>query len=140
MPWLHRSRRGRRADGGASALEFVMLVPVLFLMILGAVQFAMHSFAQDVAQAAAQAGARTARAEAEADPGGWDERAEAKAEQYVRQLGEGLLGDPVYDAVREGDEVSVTVSGRVMTFLPGMRLTVSETSRGPVERFVPDGG
>ncbi|SFB94353.1 TadE family protein [Streptomyces aidingensis] len=132
----------RGGDSGASAIEFVMLTPVMFFMIFGAVQFAMFSFAQDVAKAAAQAGARTARAEADADPQGWAQDAEDKARSYVDQLGPGMFdGTVTITPLGPADNVvGVRVTGKVPSILPGMDLTVSAESRGPVERFVPDEG
>lgn len=58
-----------RGDSGMTAIEFVFLTPVLFFMIFATVQFALYFFADHVAQAAAQAGARKARAEADENPG-----------------------------------------------------------------------
>ncbi|WP_370592613.1 TadE family protein [Streptomyces sp. NBRC 109706] len=129
-------------DRGTSAIEFVVLTPVMFFMIFGAVQFALYSFAEHVAKAAAQAGARTARAEAEADPSGWADSAEAKAYDYIRQLGPGLFESPPDVEASQPAEftVRVEVSGRVPSIVPGMNLTVTAASEGPVERFVPDEG
>lgn len=132
---------GARGDRGASTIEFVFLTPVMFLMIFGAVQFAMYSFAEHVAKSAAQAGARTARAEADADPGGWAASAEEKARDYVRQLGAGLFtSPPEVTTFQSGSNVRVEVEGSVPVILPGMSMTVSAASEGPIERFVPDGG
>lgn len=58
-------------DSGMTAIEFVFLTPILFFMIFATVQFALYFFADHVAQAAAQAGARKARATADENPGGW---------------------------------------------------------------------
>ncbi|SOD65831.1 TadE-like protein [Streptomyces zhaozhouensis] len=132
----------RAGDRGSSAIEFVFLTPVMFFMIFGAVQFAMYSFAEHVAKAAAQAGARTARAQAEADPAGWRRAAEDKAHDYVAQLGPGLfLSRPDVVTSQPGAfTVRVEVEGRVPSILPGVDLTVTAASEGPIERFVPDGG
>ncbi|MDT0342892.1 TadE family protein [Streptomyces litchfieldiae] len=132
----------RGGDGGSSAIEFVVLTPVMFFMIFGAVQFAMYSFAEHVAKAAARAGARTARAEADADPDGWRAAAEAKAYDYIEQLGPGLfVSRPTVDAAQPAAfTVRVEVAGDIPSILPGMDLTVHAVSEGPVERFVPDAG
>ncbi|UED86119.1 TadE family protein [Streptomyces profundus] len=129
-------------DRGTSAIEFVVLTPVMFFMIFGAVQFALYSFAEHVAKAAAQAGARTARAEADADPSGWAGSAEAKAHDYIRQLGPGLFESRPVVVVSQPAEftVRVEVRGHVPSIVPGLDLTVTAASEGPVERFVPDGG
>ncbi|WP_344259429.1 TadE family protein [Streptomyces sodiiphilus] len=131
-----------RGDAGGTAIEFVFLTPVMFFMIFGAVQFALYSFADHVAQAAAQAGARTARAEADADPAGWQGKARQKAGDYITQLGPGLFTSQPQILVQQpaADTVRVEVRGSVPVILPGMSLTVRASSQGPVERFVPDGG
>ena len=54
----------------------------------------MYFFADHVAQAAAQAGARKARDDADADPAGWSGQATGTAEDYIRQLGPNLLDGP----------------------------------------------
>jgi Flp pilus assembly protein TadG len=127
-------------DRGSSAIEFLFLTPVMFLMIFGAVQYAMYSFAEHVAKAAAQAGARTARAEADVDPAGWEESARQKAYDYIDQLGPGLFTSrPEVDPSQPGPfTVRVDVEGDVPSILPGVDLTVHAASEGPVERFVPD--
>ena len=53
-----RASGRRTSDSGMTAIEFVVLTPVLFFMIFATVQFALYFFADHVAQAAAQAGAR----------------------------------------------------------------------------------
>ncbi|MGW5847038.1 TadE family protein [Streptomyces sp. NPDC055254] len=124
-----------------SAIEFVFLTPVLFFMIFAAVQFALYSFADQVAQSAAQAGAREARASADADPGGWRGKARNTADSYIQQLGPQLvLGPQVVVDQPAADTVRVVITARVPSIVPGLDLTVHAQSSGPVERFVQDGG
>ncbi|WP_437113619.1 TadE family protein [Streptomyces roseoverticillatus] len=133
--------RGRTSDRGMTAIEFVLLTPVLFFMIFATVQFALYFWADHVAQAAAQAGARKARAEADENPGGWRDKAGAQARSYIRQLGPSLLVHPEVKTVRPGPgTVGVEIEAGVPTIFPGMRLTVHAQSQGPVERFVEDRG
>ena len=143
-----RGFRGAPADGGASAIEFAMLTPIMFFLIFGTVQVAMYSFAQDVAKAAAQAGARTARAEADVDPAGWQSKARQTAAGYVSSLaGDGILGNTTITAgyvegggVPAGTVVRVEVRGEAVSIVPALQMSVTASSEGPVERFVPDGG
>ncbi|MDJ0464409.1 pilus assembly protein [Streptomyces sp. H27-C3] len=130
-----------RGDSGMTAIEFVLLTPVLFFMIFATVQFALYSFADHVAQAAAQAGAREARAEADENPGGWEGKARGVADSYIRQLGPQLvLGPEITMLQPEQNTVGVEVTGRVPSVFPGLDLTVHAQSMGPVERFVEEGG
>lgn len=135
-----RDFASRRGESGMSAIEFVVLTPVLFFMIFATVQFALYFFADHVAQAAAQAGAREARANAHDDPG-WRGQALSKAQTYIHQLGPQLVLDPEVSAVRpREDAVGVRVTSRIPTVFPGLDLSVHAVSVGPVERFVEDDG
>ncbi|MBT2446007.1 pilus assembly protein [Streptomyces sp. ISL-43] len=124
-----------------TAIEFVFLTPLLFFMIFAAVQFAMYSFADQVAQAAAQAGAREARASADANPGAWRGKARDTVDSYIQQLGPQLVLRP--DVVVDqptANTVRVEITAQVPSIVPGLDLTVHAQSSGPVERFVRDGG
>ncbi|MGP3922629.1 TadE family protein [Streptomyces sp. 8N616] len=126
-------------DRGMTAIEFVLLTPVLFFMIFATVQFALYFFADHVAQAAAQAGAREARAQADENPGGWRGMAKSKADDYIEQLGPNLLIGPQTSPIAPAaNTVGVEVEANVPTVFPGLDLTVYAQSRGPVERFVED--
>ncbi|MGW0530946.1 TadE family protein [Streptomyces sp. NPDC003032] len=130
-----------RGESGMTAIEFVLLTPVLFFMIFATVQFALYFFADHVAQAAAQAGARKARATADENAGGWRGEARDVADAYIRQLGPKLvLGPDVKTIQPEQNTVGVEITGRVPTVFPGLDLTVHARSAGPVERFVEGDG
>jgi Flp pilus assembly protein TadG len=120
-----------------TAIEFVLLTPVLFFMIFATVQFALYFFADHVAQAAAQAGARKARATADERPGAWRGEAQNVVDAYIRQLGPQLvLGPDVTMLQPDQNTVGVEIAARVPTVFPGLDLTVHAQSAGPVERFV----
>ncbi|GAA2607778.1 MULTISPECIES: TadE family protein [Streptomyces] len=132
-----RKRAAARGDSGMTAIEFVLLTPVLFFMIFATVQFALYFFADHVAQAAAQAGARKARATADERPGAWRGEAQNVVDAYIRQLGPQLvLGPDVTMLQPDQNTVGVEIAARVPTVFPGLELTVHAQSAGPVERFV----
>ncbi|MGX5213368.1 TadE family protein [Streptomyces violaceus] len=132
-----RKRAAARGDSGMTAIEFVLLTPVLFFMIFATVQFALYFFADHVAQAAAQAGARKARATADERPGAWRGEAQNVVDAYIRQLGPQLvLGPDVTMLQPDQNTVGVEIAARVPTVFPGLDLTVHAQSAGPVERFV----
>ncbi|MBP3079208.1 TadE-like protein [Streptomyces sp. ADI96-15] len=144
---LRRFAASRRAaakgsgDSGMTAIEFVFLTPILFFMIFATVQFALYFFADHVAQAAAQAGARKARATADENPGGWRGEARTVANAYIRQLGPQLVVSPNVTMLQpEPNTVGVEITARIPTVFPGLDLTVHAQSSGPVERFVEEGG
>lgn len=130
----------RGDDSGMTAIEFVLLTPVLFFMIFATVQFGLYFFADHVAQAAAQAGARKARATADAQPGAWRGEAQDVVDSYIRQLGPQLVLSPDVKMLQpEQNTVGVEITARIPTVFPGLDLTVHAQSAGPVERFVPEG-
>src|SRR3569833_4288637 len=76
--------RRRRSDRGANTLELALLTPILLLVILFVVQFALVFHARHVALAAAQAGARVAR---EQRTGDWRSAATTEGVQYGNKMG-----------------------------------------------------
>ncbi|MFD5610541.1 TadE family protein [Kitasatospora sp. NPDC127060] len=129
-----------RGDRGSSSMEFLFITPLAFLLLMLVVQFGLYYFASTVNEAAAQAGARKARATADANPGSWQGRARDTAQNRINTLGPSLVGDPAIDTVQDGQQVGVTVTARVRSVVPWMHLTVTSKSIGPIERFVPDAG
>jgi Flp pilus assembly protein TadG len=126
-------------ERGASAVEMALLTPLLVLLIMLVVQFAMYYHAQHIAVAAAQAGARVARTGAAGTPTtDWRAEATAKAYGYIDNLGPRLLEGPRTAAIDEGDRVGVEVSAHAVQVVPFLRLPVRARSVGPVERFEPD--
>ena len=139
-----RYQEGRRqkwlADRGASAVELAILAPALLFATMLIVQFALWFDARHAALAAAQAGARVARAEAAANPR-WGADAQQEATRYYDALGTKLLtGVHVPPPVRDGaNRVYVTVTGQVAGILP-WHMTIQQTAGGPVECFRAAGG
>jgi Flp pilus assembly protein TadG len=136
-PVRWRSRGAQGPDTGASSLEWALLTPVLILVMLSVVQFAMVYHARHVALAAAQSGARVARTDTS---NGWQAKAESQAENSVAQVGPGLLTG--FNAVASGDGNNryVDVTGTAVAIVPGMTFTVSQRAGGPIECFRPDSG
>ncbi|MDL4776117.1 MULTISPECIES: TadE family protein [Thermomonosporaceae] len=129
------SPRGR-GDQGASSMEWALLTPIIILVLLAVVQFAMVYHARHVALAAAQSGARVARTQPEG--GGWRDEAVAKATGDVRKIGPNLLGGLRVAAGEEGDQRWVQVSGEAVKVIPFMSFHVEQRSEGPIECFRPD--
>ena len=126
-------RQGAVRDDGSSAIELVLLTPVLIVLVFAVVQAALLWNAQHVAVAAAQQGARLARS-----AGGMDAAEVRNATVgYVHSLGASLVDAPTVTVMRGGGWVTVTVTAHAVSLLPGATLTVHGTSRGPIERFTP---
>ena len=129
-------QRSRRADqSGVATTELVIAAPVLFAMLLFIISFGVVYHANHVALAAAEEGARAARARSGSQAAG-----QARAERFLRDLGGRLIRDPRVSASRTLDTARVEVTGRVDTPLPGLVVRIRQASEGPVERFRGAGG
>lgn len=135
MP-LHRvgdpplPRRTLAADRGSAAVELVLLTPLLMVCVVVVVQFALWQHARHVLLAAAQEGARAARAQGATAVDG-----RTRAYAYIEQLGPDLVTAPVVEVDRGVDAVTVRIRGQAVNIVPGLPLMVTATSAGPVERF-----
>jgi hypothetical protein len=123
--------REERADDGALTLSYVVIMPVFLAAILVIVQASMWYLARETAVAAARQGADVART-ANPPPG----RGVQAAVVFARQAAPGfLLGPTASAAGSSAVTVTIRVSGRVPSLVPGMVITVSEVVTAPVERF-----
>jgi hypothetical protein len=113
--------------------ELAVATPVLLLMLLAIVQFALWSHATHVAQAAAAQGLSVARIHSGSAMAG-----AARARQVLRQLGDGPLTATSVDATRSAEHATVDVDGVATSVIPFLRLPVHAEAVGAVERFVPD--
>ena len=131
---MNRPARSRvRDEGGASAIELVLYMPILMFTILFAVQFSLVYLGGQVASGAAREAARTARVTGDAG------QAQAVGERIVRQIGEGVLDDARVEPQVGLEQARVTVSGKASQILPFLPIPrVSETVQGPIERYIPD--
>lgn len=140
---IGRLGRLRLGDRGASAIELVVLAPMLLVLIWLTIQYAMYFQGRQVALAAAQIGARTAREDANTLPD-WRTLAMTDARNYYSGLGTKVLGNgiTVHASFSAPGKVQVQVTGQVPSLLFGLPLNITETSGGPVECFRPelDGG
>lgn len=128
---VRRVARAGRDDGGALTLSYVVVLPVVFLFLMSLIQASFWFLARDAALAAARQGADAARAAGATLGSG-----QSTALGFARQAGSGYLMNPAV-TVRKSNAatVSVTVSGRVPSFVPGLTVSVSETVQAPVEEF-----
>jgi Flp pilus assembly protein TadG len=125
-----RSRPCR--DSGSAALELTLLTPILFAAVVMAVQLALGYHARHLLQAAAQEGARVARAD-----GGTEIAARERSLAFLTAAGGRVVAAPDVTVEISPTTARVTVTGRVLTVLPGVTIRASATSTGPRERFVP---
>jgi Flp pilus assembly protein TadG len=132
-----------RDDRGSSALELSIVAPVVILMIFSTVQFALWLYGRNVALASAREGVSKLRVAADANGGGVAEDAtEQDVESYATQVGGESLLHPVATAhySQQSGRVDVTVTGDVVTLVPGWTFHVTRTATGEIERFEGDTG
>ena len=144
---MHQATQRRRRlarDQGSSALELVLLTPALITLVFAIVQAALLWNAKHTLAVAAQHGARLARTVVAlqpvvtaAVPAGSDSTVQTSTLSFLRQTGGSSLADPTVTVHRDGEYVTVTVSGTSVGVLPGTTMRVSGSSRTPVEGFRP---
>jgi Flp pilus assembly protein TadG len=124
-------RRRWRDDRGALTLSYVAILPFVFLFMMVLIQASFWFLARNAALAAARQGADAARALHASRAAG-----PAAAMAFARQAGEGYLVEPWATAGGStGATISITVTGHVPSFIPGLIVSVSETVQVPAEEF-----
>jgi len=119
----------RRDERGIAAPEFVVIMPLVMLIFLMLVQWSVQLYNDRIVHAAAR--------EAAVDAASWEGTEGAgrqTANEYLADSGSDLSNTSVKINVG-ATEVTVTVSGEVMTLLPGFTKRVSATATVPRERF-----
>jgi Flp pilus assembly protein TadG len=112
------------------AVEAVLVVPVLMLVLLVIVQFALWAHAAQVVQLAASEGDRVART-----AGGGAGAGESRAQAVLSASGSGVNSASAVVSVLSGDQARIIVTGRAVAILPWLDLPVSATQVGPVQEF-----
>ena len=124
-------RQGPPRDRGSSTVEFVIASAAMVLLLLMVVQVGVWYHTRAVAQTAARHGLDHVRTVNGSTAEGID-----VASEFLDQSGGGLENRNV-NATRTAAVSSVTVSGRVVSILPGVSFTVSVTVDAPTERIEP---
>ncbi|MEV5942785.1 TadE/TadG family type IV pilus assembly protein [Streptomyces sp. NPDC051994] len=122
--------RSRCRDRGAATAELVLVVPLLMVLLLCIVQFALAAHAQHIAQTAASRALAAARAQ---DGSAADGHARAVA--TLRLLGGRVLTQPTVNVARGATSVTAEVHGGVLMVVPGLHLRVAGHATGPSERW-----
>ncbi|WP_310961354.1 TadE/TadG family type IV pilus assembly protein [Nocardioides terrisoli] len=120
-----------RDQSGAVAIEFMLVIGMLILVLLLMLQYALRSYAQHIATAAAEQGLAAASAY-----DGSASRARAVTRDYLTHLGPGIDNTGV-SVTRSPDRASITITGRTQEFIPFLPVRVRVHLEGPVEHFVP---
>ena len=135
-PRARRAKRRRAGrDRGAGSAEIVIAVPLLMLLILLIIQFAIWEHAEAIAHATAEEALAAARVQ-----GGTAAAGQQRAGQVISQIGSSVLTGPQVSVTVTPADVTVAVTGTAERVLPvpGLSFPVTVTVTGPVEQFVPD--
>lgn len=111
--------------------QAVITAPTLLLLLMLIVQFGLFFHARNIAEQAAQEGAAAAR-----HFQGTEAHGRTEATQFLSSVGTGTLKDRTVRVTRTADTATVTVTGTVVSLVPGVRLRVTEQASGPVEKYV----
>jgi len=126
----------RRGDRGDTVVQTVIVAPALFLMIMAIIQIALVAHARNVAEAAAQDGVNAAR-----QFDGTTATGHQAANQALDTLGPKMLTDRHISVDRTTTTASVTITGRSLSFIPGVSPRIEVTSVASIERWAEmDGG
>lgn len=129
---LQTKRNRLRRECGAGTVELVLAVPLLMLLLLSIVQFAVWSHASHIAQAAASNGLSAARV-----TGGTPAAGHAAAAEVLVQLADGPLESTAIEVTRDEAAAAVRITGTATQVVPFLHLPVHAEAAGPVERFTP---
>jgi hypothetical protein len=111
-------------------VEALLVVPVMMVILLAVVQFALWAHAAQVAQVAASEGDRVARS-----LGGGAAAGVSRAQSVLQGPGSDLETSTASVDVLPGDQARITVTGRALSIFPGISLPVSATLIGPIQEF-----
>jgi Flp pilus assembly protein TadG len=119
----------RREERGIAAPELLVVIPLVMLVLLMLVQWSVQLYNDRVVHAAAREAAVAA-----ASWEGTEQAGRQTAADYLADSGNDLSHTSI--RINMGaTEVTVTVSGEVMTLVPGFTERVSATATVPRERF-----
>ncbi|HEY3810406.1 MAG TPA: TadE/TadG family type IV pilus assembly protein [Acidimicrobiales bacterium] len=130
----HRPRRPWRALGrderGAVSAELVIATPLLLLLIMGVIQFALWEHAEHIATAVAQQGVSVGRLQGETAAAGQNQ-----AQSVLDQLGSTVLASSKITATRTDELTTVTVTGHAESIVGLFSLPVKATASGATENY-----
>jgi Flp pilus assembly protein TadG len=133
-PARPRRRRWCRAlkgdERGSVSAELVLATPLLLVLIMGVVQFALWEHATHVADAVAQQGLAVGRLQGETAAAG-----QAEAQSVLDQLGTGVLVAPDITATRTATTTTVVVTGHAESVFGLFSLPVTAVASGPTEDY-----
>ncbi|MBV9661054.1 MAG: pilus assembly protein, partial [Acidimicrobiales bacterium] len=117
-----------RDERGAVSAELVIATPLLLLLIMGVIQFALWEHAEHIATAVAQQGVSVGRLQGETAANGQNQ-----AQSVLDQLGPTVLAGSKITAARTAQMTTVTVTGHAESIIGLFSLPVKATASGATE-------
>jgi Flp pilus assembly protein TadG len=116
---MPRQRRPGTDERGFATVEFIVAFPLVLLLVWIGFQLVFVFFANRVALAAAEEGARAARSYSGSAAAG-----DARAHKFLTELGSGVLVEPTVRAYRTPERAGVVVEGRAQQLVPGLSMVL----------------
>lgn len=132
------ARRRSTSERGSTAIELAILAPIFLLIVFFIIQAGLFFYGRNVAVQAAREGVSQLRLAEDV------ETYEAIRDQVVLdtryfagQVGRQSLTNPQVETGYDdaAARVQVTVTGEVISLVPGLNLTTSASASGSVERY-----
>ncbi len=123
-----------RDERGAVSAELVIATPLLLLLIMTVIQFALWEHAEHIATAVAQQGVSVGRLQNQTAGAGQQE-----AQSVIDQLGPSVLTGSKITATRTAELTTVTVTGHAESIVGLFSLPVRATASGATEDYTNPG-
>lgn len=112
-------------------MTYAILYGSVLVVVLTLIQVGLWFYGRDLALTAARSGVDLGRGYGTIDPGA----AEAHAQHVVARTASGVLDNPTATATVDATTMTVTVDAQVTTLVPGLALTVSQSSAAALEEL-----
>jgi hypothetical protein len=117
--------------GGATGVTYAILYGSVLVVVLTLIQVGLWFYGRDLALTAARAGVDLGRSYGTVDPAA----AQTHAQDVAARTATGVLDNPTASATADATTMTVTVQARVTTLVPGLELTVSQSSTAALEEL-----
>lgn len=128
---MRRLWAGGGERGGATGVTYAILYGSVLVVILTLIQVGLWFYGRDLALTAARAGVDLGRSYGTVDPSA----AQAHAQSVAAGYATGVLDHPTATATADATTMTVTVNAQVTTLVPGLTLTVSQSSTAAIEEL-----
>ena len=115
--------------GAIGSVQAVVVLPLVMLFFMGAVESALFYYGRAAAISIAHTGAVAAATEH-----GTESACESAAAELAARIGDALSGLQI-SCQRTATTATATVTGDVLSVVPGWRATVTQSADVPVERL-----